>query len=280
MTSSLQARLLGLTSMQGETHYMARINQSLCLGCYLRDGITLEQLIKFAAETGFAAVEFWAREGVPCEEVFALTQQYGLRIASMSGHGTLTEGMNDPANHSRIIDEIHESIDLAVKWNIPGLITFSGNRRGMDDIRGAENCAECLSHVVKHAEEAQINLNMELLNSKVNHPDYQCDHTRWGVHVCKMVGSPRAKLLYDIYHMQIMEGDLIRTIGESIDYIGHFHTAGNPGRRDMDDTQEIYYPAVMRAIADSGFELFVGHEFGAKGEVFPALKAAFDTCNV
>jgi hydroxypyruvate isomerase len=259
---------------------MGRINQSLCLGCYQRGDITLEQLIKFAAETGFAAVEFWAREGVPCEQVVELTSRYGIRVASMSAHGTLTDGMNKRANHSRIIDEIHESIELARKWSVPGLITFSGNRNGLNDIAGAEACAECLSQVVPHAEEAGINLNMELLNSKVNHPDYQCDHTAWGVHVCKMVGSPRAKLLYDIYHMQIMEGDLIRTITDNIQYIGHFHTAGNPGRKDMDETQEIYYPAVMRAIADAGFELFVGHEFGPKGEVFPALKAAFDTCNI
>jgi hydroxypyruvate isomerase len=259
---------------------MGRINQSLCLGCYLKGDITLEQLIKFAAETGFAAVEFWAREGVPCEQVVELTSRYGIRVASMSAHGTLTDGMNKRANHSRIVDEIHESIELARKWNIPGLITFSGNRNGLNDIAGAEACAECLSQVVGHAEEAGINLNMELLNSKVNHPDYQCDHTEWGVHVCKMVGSPRAKLLYDIYHMQIMEGDLIRTITDNIQYIGHFHTAGNPGRKDMDETQEIYYPAVMRAIADAGFELYVGHEFGAKGEIFAALKAAFDTCNV
>jgi len=259
---------------------MGSIKQSLCLGCYLRDGITLEELIKFASDTGFAAIEFWGREGLDCERIFDLTQKHGIRIASMSGHGTLTDGMNKPENKSRIVDELHESIELAVKWNVPGLICFSGNRNGMDDITGAENCAECLSEVIGHAEEAGINLNMELLNSKVDHHDYQCDHTKWGVHVCKIVGSPRAKLLYDIYHMQIMEGDIIRTVTENIQYIGHFHTAGNPGRRDMDETQELYYPAIMRAIADTGYEYFVGHEFGAKGAVMPALKTAFDLCNV
>jgi len=259
---------------------MGRINQSLCLGCYLRDGITLKQLIEFAASTGFAAIEYWGREGMACEEIYDLTQANGIRIASMSAHGTLTEGMNDPANHSRIIDEIHQSIELAVKWDIPGLICFSGNRRGMDDITGAENCAECLSHVVEHAEQAGVNLNMELLNSKVDHHDYQCDSTKWGVHVCRMAGSPRAKLLYDIYHMQIMEGDIIRNISDYIQYIGHFHTAGNPGRNDMDETQELYYPAIMRAIADAGFELYVGHEFGPKGDVFEALKAAYELCDV
>ena len=259
---------------------MGRINQSLCLGCYVRGDVTLEKLIKFGADTGFKAIEFWGREGVPCEQVLELTREHGLRIASMSGHGTLTEGMNNRDDHGRIVDEIHESIELAVEWDVPGLICFSGNRRGMDDITGAENCAECLSQVAAHAEEAGINLNMELLNSKVNHPDYQCDNTKWGVHVCKMVGSPRAKLLYDIYHMQIMEGDLIRNITDYIQYIGHFHTAGNPGRNDMDDTQEIYYPAVMRAITDAGYDLYVGHEFMAKGDILEALQAAYETCDV
>jgi len=132
--------------------------------------------------------------------------------------------------------------------------------------------------VIKAAEDKGINLCVELLNSKVDHPDYQCDRTAWGVEVCKMVGSPRAKLLYDIYHMQIMEGDLIRTIRDNIQYIGHFHTAGNPGRHDMDETQEIYYPAVMKAIADTGYKLYVGHEFIPKGDVIKAIEKAFETC--
>ena len=165
---------------------MGSINQSLCLGCYQRDGITLEQLSGFAADTGFAAVEFWGREGVPCEQVVELTRQHGLRIASMSAHGTLTDGMNKQENHSRIIDETHESIKLAKAWDVPGLICFSGNREGKSDIEGAEHCAECLSQVVDHAGEAGVNLNLELLNSKVDHHDYQCDRTQWGVHVCKM----------------------------------------------------------------------------------------------
>ena len=134
--------------------------------------------------------------------------------------------------------------------------------------------------VAKYAEEKGVNLNIELLNSKVNHPDYQCDTTAWGVEVCKAVNSPRVKLLHDIYHMQIMEGDLIRIITENIEYIGHFHTAGNPGRNDLDDEQEIYYPAVMRAIAKTDYDLYVGHEFGPKGDPLAAMQAAYDTCNV
>jgi len=134
--------------------------------------------------------------------------------------------------------------------------------------------------VVKTAEEKQVTLCIELLNSKVDHHDYQCDRTPWGVHVCKMVGSPRVRLLYDIYHMQIMEGDIIRTIRDHIAYIGHFHTAGNPGRRDMDETQEIYYPAVARAIAETGYDGYIGHEFIPKGDPIEALRAAYDVFSV
>jgi len=134
--------------------------------------------------------------------------------------------------------------------------------------------------VIGYAEEKGINLNIELLNSKVDHPDYQCDNTPWGVSVCQGVGSPRAKLLYDIYHMQIMEGDIIRTLTDNIEYIGHFHTAGNPGRKDLDDQQELYYPAIMKAIAETDYELYIGHEFGPKGDPMEAMKAAYDVCNL
>jgi len=134
--------------------------------------------------------------------------------------------------------------------------------------------------VTKAAEQKGVNLCVELLNSKVDHPGYQCDTSAYGVELCKRVGSPRVKLLFDIYHMQIMEGDLIRNIRDYHDDIGHFHTAGNPGRRDMDETQEIYYPAVMRAIAETGYDLYVGHEFNPKGDPIEALKAAYRTCNV
>jgi hydroxypyruvate isomerase len=163
---------------------------------------------------------------------------------------------------------------------IPGLIVFSGNRDGRDDDASIEVCATALRRVTPAAEKAGINLNMELLNSKRNHPDYQCDHSSWGVRLCQAVDSPRMKLLYDIFHMAIMEGDLIATIRENIRYIGHFHTAGNPGRGPLDENQEIYYPAVCRAIAEAGYDLFVGHEFRPEGDRLEALRAAFDVCNV
>jgi hydroxypyruvate isomerase len=223
---------------------------------------------------GYAAVEM-----LP-QDKWQMAKDNGLRIAIIGGHQSLVDGLNKPENHDRIERELRASIALAHEHNIPGVICFSGNRNGCPDEEGARNTAAGLKRVKKDAEQAGINLCVELLNSRVDHPDYQCDRTDWGVKMCKMVDSPRAKLLYDIYHMQIMEGDLIRTIKNNIEYIGHFHTAGNPGRNDMDETQEIYYPAVMKAIADTGYDLFVGHEFVPRSDVYAAIKAAFDSCNI
>ena len=259
---------------------MGRIRQSFCFPCFLRDGITLEQLIGKAARIGYAAVELWDRRQAPLDELVDLAAKNGLQIASMSGHGTLQDGLNKLENHDRIEQELLESIELAAELNIPGLICFSGNREGLADERGADNVAVGLDRVKSAAEERGINLNLELLNSKVNHPDYQCDRTPWGVQVCRKVDSPRVKLLYDIYHMQIMEGDLIRTVQENAAHFGHYHTAGNPGRNDLDDAQEISYPAVMRAIADTGYDLYVAHEFTPRGDPLKALEAAYQTCDV
>ena len=259
---------------------MGRINQAYCLGCFLKKDVDLDELIRRSKQIGFAAVEIWQRDQAPFAELVEATQKHGLRIASMSGHYSLPDGLNNPANHDRIEQELAESIELAAKLNIPGLILFSGNRDGRDDEESIEVCAQGIRRVIKLAEEKGVNLNMELLNSKRDHPGYQCDHTDWGVRVCKAVGSPRAKLLYDIYHMAIMEGDLIETIRNNIDYIGHFHTAGNPKRGPLDENQEIYYPAVCRAIADTGYDLFMGHEFGFQADPLTALEAAYRTCDV
>ena len=260
---------------------MGRIKQSYCYPCYMKGDVTLEKLIGETAKIGFSAVELWARDNAPFDEICDLAKEHGLRVASMAGHGTLPDGMNRRENHDRIEQEILESIEIAVERDIPGLICFSGNRY---DEKSDEECidiiAECFDRVKGAAETKGVNLNIELLNSKVNHAGYQCDHTAFGVAVCEKVGSPRVKLLYDIYHMQIMEGDLIRTIRDNIQHIGHFHTAGNPDRRDMDDEQEIYYPAVMRAIAETDFDLYVAHEFQPKGDPIEALRAAFETCDV
>ncbi len=262
---------------------MGRVKQSFCLRCYYREGASVPKLLKDAKAIGYAAVEIWDRLGepVPFDSLAEMAAAAGLVIASMAGpHGTLRKGFNNPAEHGRLADEISASIELAAKHRIPGLIVFSGNREGRDDEKSIEVCAEGLRKVIKLAEAKGVNLNMELLNSKRDHPDYQCDHTEWGVRVCKAVGSPRMKLLYDIYHMQIMEGDVIATIRENIQYIGHFHTAGNPGRGPLDERQELYYPAICRAIADAGYGLYMGHEFEGEGEPAELLRAAYKVCDV
>src|SRR5262249_34205183 len=169
-------------------------------------------------------------------EYWQMVKDHGLKIASTRGHASIPDGLNRRENRARIEKDIRENLDLAVKWGIPHLICFSGNRNGLDDTTGAEITAENLRHMAKLAEDAGVNLILELLNSKIDHPDYQCDRTAWGVKVVDMINSPRVKLLYDIYHMQVMEGDVIRTIRDYHDYFAHYHTAGNPGRNGIDDT--------------------------------------------
>ncbi|MGC8784748.1 MAG: hydroxypyruvate isomerase family protein [Armatimonadota bacterium] len=236
--------------------------------------LPLAQAIAELKRIGFQGVEMAPRH------VWDEIRAAGLRIVTMVGHASLTDGLNRKENHNRIEEELKRNIDLAAQYDIPVLICFSGNRRGISDEEGIQNCVEGLKRVAPYAEQKGVTLAMELLNSKVDHPDYQCDHTWWGAEVCKRVNSPRVKLLYDIYHMQIMEGDLIRTIRANIQYIAHFHTAGNPGRRDPDETQEIYYPAVMRAIKEAKYEGFIGHEFGPKGDPIEALRKAYQICDV
>jgi hydroxypyruvate isomerase len=251
-----------------------KIRQSFAFGNFRRGGIAPERLFQEAAQIGYAAVEMLSQEH------WDAARQAGLRIAIIGGHGSLTDGLNKRENHPRIEEELLARIDLAAANDIPGLICFSGNRYGRPDEECLDIMAEGLRRVTRAAEEKGVNLCVELLNSKVDHPDYQCDHTAYGVELCRRAGSPRVKLLYDIYHMQIMEGDLIRTIRDTVAFLAHFHTAGNPGRRDLDETQEIYYPAVMRAIAGSGYDMIVGHEFSPKGDPIEALRAAFRVCDV
>ena len=257
-----------------------RIKQSMCYPIFKPKDMSLDELFRIGAEIGYAAVELWSR-GNDFEEVVELAKKHKLVVASMSGHNSLPDGLNKRSNHARIEDELKTSIDIAAKHGIPGVICFSGNRQPyMTEIEAIEAVADGLKRVAPYAEKKGVNLNMELLNSKVDHPGYQCDHTAWGVAVCERVNSPRVKLLYDIYHMQIMEGDVIRTIRENIKWIGHFHTAGNPGRRDMDDTQELNYAGICRAIAATGYEYYVGHEFIPKGDLIEALRQTFKLCDV
>jgi hydroxypyruvate isomerase len=193
----------------------------------------------------------------------------------------ISKGFNRVELHDQLVADYEKLIPIAAEAGIPSVICFSGNRAGLDDEQGIVNCVKGLKRLTKLCEETKVNLIMELLNSKVNHKDYQCDHTAWGAEVCRQVGSERCKLLYDIYHMQIMEGDLIRTIQENAEYIGHYHTGGVPGRHEIDETQEIYYPAVMRAIVETGYKGYVGQEFIPAGDdPLAALRKCVLICDV
>jgi hydroxypyruvate isomerase len=255
------------------------IKQSVCLPAYKTD-LERGELFKTIQTMGFAAVEIWARDE-DFDQICDLANANGLVLCSMMGHGSIPEGLNNPDNHNRIEDELRESIDIAAARRVPGLICFSGNRReGLPPDESIDICAEGLARITPYAEEKGINLNVELLNSKIDHPGYECDNTAWGLELVKKSGSPRVKLLYDIYHMQIMEGDLIRTIGEAIGSIGHFHTAGNPGRYEMDDSQELNYRGICGAISNTDYTGFVGHEFFPKGDILAGLEQAFAICDV
>jgi hydroxypyruvate isomerase len=259
-----------------------RIRQSVCLPMLKSCGLPAKTLIAEIARIGYAAVEVWKPED-DFEEIVATAKSHGLALSSFVGHRIKCEvgNLNNRANHDRIEEDLRGAIDLAARHGVPGLIVLSGNRLPHQSSQEAiEVCADCLRRVAPHAEKKGINLNLELLNSKVNHPGYECDHTAWGVAVCQRAGSPRIKLLYDIYHMQIMEGDLIRTIRDNIHYIGHIHTAGNPGRNDLDDDQDLNYAGICRAIAQTGYELYVTHEFAPKADPLAALRRAFEICNV
>jgi len=251
------------------------INQSFSWWCFAGKDVSDETLLATAKKIGYKAVEL-----LPDDKLH-MAADHGLVIASHPGHRLTVQGLNDLDCHADIEATILKNIELAKKHKIPSLIVFSGERRpGHTDEEGIENSAIGLKRVAKQAEDAGINLIIELLNSKVDHGGYQCDTTPWGVAVCERVASPRVGLLYDIYHMQIMEGDIIRTINTHHKHFLHYHTAGNPGRRDMDETQELYYPPIMKAIAASGYTGYVGHEFIPKGDLCAALEQAYNLCDV
>ncbi|GAA4009808.1 TIM barrel protein [Deinococcus rubellus] len=229
-------------------------------------------LLRAAADIGYAGVDLID------EALWPLAQSFGLRIAAVSGHASITHGLNDPAQHRRIQQELLCNLRLTEQHSIPNLIVFSGNRHGTDEQRGHDAAVEALRVIAPHAENAGVTLVLELLNSRVDHPGYQADHTDWGVSVVEAVASPHVKLLYDVYHMQIMEGDLIRTIQRQQTHIAHYHTAGNPGRGDLDAEQEIQYGAVLRTIRETGFGGFVAHEFIPSGDPVAALRRTFEFC--
>ena len=250
------------------------MKQSFSWWCF--DGrVELEEMLQAAKRIGLSAIELIDAEFYPT------VKKYGLEIASHRGHDSIESGLNDRANHDRIERELLESIRIAEKWACPNVIVFSGSRvAGFSEEIGAQITAAGLARVAPIAESAGVNLVLELLNSKVDHVGYQADHTSWGVKVCEMVASPRVKLLYDVYHMQITEGDVIRTIRDNHQHIAHYHTAGNPGRNNLDETQELNYAAIAKAISSTGFEGFIGHEFVPVGDPILALEQAFKLCDV
>jgi len=251
-----------------------RINHSVCKWCYPKVG--LEELCQAGKEMGLRSIELLKVEDFP------ILKRHDLVCAMVSGvPGGIENGLNRLENHDKIGEFMEQTIPTVAQAGYPNIICFSGNRRGQDDEKGIENCAVGIKKFIATAEKHKVTIVMELLNSKVNHKDYQCDHTAWGVELCKRVGSDRFKLLYDIYHMQIMEGDMIATIKKSYPYIAHYHTGGVPGRNEIDDTQEIYYPAVMKAIVDTGFNGYVAQEFIPKRpDVLASLKQGVTICDV
>ena len=252
-------------------------NQSFVYNMLHDDALGVERLLAAEAETGDRALEFWGLDSVPFADIVKYAPKHGLRVATMVGGG----GFNDPKNHDQLEVDVKAAIDIAADNDIPGLIVLSGNCAGMDKWTGLRNCAAGLRRLAPYAEAKGVNLNMELLNSKVDHADYMCDETLWAVTLCDLVGSPRVKILYDIYHMQIMEGDVIRTIRTHSKWIGHFHTGGVPGRHEINGTQELNYRAIAAAIADLNYTGYIAHEFSpTRSDASVSQAEAFAICSV
>jgi hydroxypyruvate isomerase len=250
-----------------------RINHSVCKWCYPK--VPLEDLCKAGKEMGLKSIELLEVKD------FDTLRKYDLACAMVSGvPGGIENGLNRIENHDKIVAFYERTAPLVAQAGFKNIICFSGNRRGMDAETGIKNCAEGLKRIMPICEKHNVLAVMELLNSKVNHKDYMCDLSAWGVELCKAVGSEHFKLLYDIYHMQIMEGDIIATIKKNHEYFGHYHTGGVPGRNEIDETQEINYPAVMKAIADTGFKGFVAQEFIPKRDPLTSLRQGVQICDV
>ena len=254
------------------TPLKGRLKQSAARWCYSK--ISIDDLAREGARIGLKAIDLIGYQDWPT------VQKYGLVPAMTPGAGTISDAFNRKENHDRLVREMEENIPRAAAAGVPNVITFSGNRRGQADAEGLDNCTIGLNRVKKLAEDKNVTICVELLNSKIDHHDYQCDHTAWGVELMKRVDSPRVKLLYDIYHMQIMEGDIIRTIRQNIQYIAHFHTGGVPGRHELDDTQELQWRTVAQAIVDTGYTGYFAHEFVPTRDPMTSLAEAVKLCDV
>lgn len=261
-------------SDQREIALKGNINHSACYWCY--SGMPLDDFAQSAAGLGLKGIDLLK------PEEWETAEKYGLKCAvATDSFANIENGFNDRANHGSLQEQYSLLIDKAAAQGIKNVIVFSGNRRLLSREEGLQNCADGLAPLVKKAQEKNVVLIMELLNSKIDHKDYQCDHTQWGVDLCKLLGSENFKLLYDIYHMQIMEGDVIRTINEHHKYIAHYHTGGVPGRHEINDAQELNYPAIIKAILDTGFTGYVAQEFiPTYPDKIAALQEGVKICDV
>lgn len=248
------------------------IKQGACRWCYNK--IPIEDFAKGCADIGLTCVDLANPNEWP------VLKQYGLIPTMVGGPTTIRDGLNRKEDHAKFTEKMGPMIRAAKAARAPHVIVFSGERKGMPDDQGLENCVAGIKRMLPLAEETGVQIVMELLNSKVNHPDYMCDTSKWGVQLCKEVNHPLFGLLYDIYHMQIMEGDVIRTIKENHKYYFHYHTGGNPGRNELDETQELYYPAITRAIIETGFKGYFSHEFVPKRDPMTSLREAAVLCDV
>jgi hydroxypyruvate isomerase len=263
-----QELVSGYEPLKGNIHH------SVCRWCF--NDTPLEQLCAAVKDMGLVGIDLVG----PAD--WSLLKKYNLISTMCNGAEiSLTQGWADKQYHAKLIDNYTKHIELVAAAGYTNLICFSGNRNGMDDETGWKNCAEGLKQIMSLAEKKGVTIQMELLNSRVDHKDYMCDRTAWGVELCKRVGSPNFKLLYDIYHMQIDEGDVIRTIRNNHQYIGHYHTAGVPGRHEIDESQELFYPAIMKAIVATGFKQYVAQEFiPAAADKLGSLRKAISICDV
>ena len=254
-----------VSSNRGPTY-----GHSVCRWCY--GGFELEDLCARVKAMGYGSVELLS------ESEWSVVHDAGLACAVANGPTSIVEGMNRRETHDRILKEAERLLPLVAKAGIPQMIVFSGNRRGMPDDEGLANCADCLRRIMPAAKAEGVTIVMELLNSKVDHRDYMCDRTPWGVRLAEAVGDDRFRLLYDIYHMQVMEGDVIRTIRDHSKWIGHYHTGGVPGRNEIGMTQELFYPAICAAIAGTGYTGFIGQEFIPALDPMESLRSAITLC--
>ena len=259
-----------------------RINHSVCKWCYPK--VPLEDLCVASKAMGITSIDLIEPSDIPTLKKHGLTSAMTSfpTIAGPKGEkiGSISHGFNRPEHHDLLIKAYEPFIAAVADAGFTNLICFSGNRNGMDDETGLKNCAEGLKKLLPLAEKRGVTLVMELLNSRVDHPDYMCDRSDWGIALCKAIGSERFKLLFDIYHMQIMDGDVISRIRTGKDYFAHYHTGGVPGRNEIDETQELNYPAIMRAIVETGYKGHVAQEFIPKREPLVSLKQAVGICDV